>query len=101
MRFIKGAAYVVAVLGALAVWATFAERRAAEDARALCGAIQVGMPAREARRLVEQIGGDAARRIDTPEGVLVVFTGAFPFSRHTCQVEMAERVSATRLGYVD
>jgi len=101
MRFIKGAAYVVAVLGALAVWVAFAERSVAEDAGALCGAIQVGMPAEEARRLIAQIGGDVARRIDTPQGVLVVFTGAFPYSRYTCQVDMAERVSATRLGYVD
>ncbi len=100
MRFIKGAAYVVAVLGALAVWVAFTERSAAEDAGALCGAIQVGMPAEEARRLVEQAAG-VARRIDTPQGVLVVFTGAFPYSRYTCQVDMAERVSATRLGYVD
>lgn len=101
MRFIKGAAIVVAVLGALAFWVRFAERTAAEGASDLCGAIQTGMPAQEARRLIEQVGADAARRIDTPQGVLMVFTGAFPFSRYTCQVDMAERVGATRLGYVD
>jgi hypothetical protein len=101
MRFIKWLAVVVAVLAALGLWVSYAEQTAAEAASDLCGAIQTGMPAQEARRLIEQVGADAARRIDTPQGVLMVFTGAFPFSRYTCQVDMAERVGATRLGHVD
>lgn len=101
MRFIKGLAYAVGLLGVLALWVTFAERIAATRAGDLCGSLKVGMPAHEARRLIDRMGADAARRIDSPQGVLVVFAGAFPFSRHVCQVDMAERVVAIRLGHVD
>jgi hypothetical protein len=100
MRFIKGVAYAGAVLGGLAIWVTFAERSAAEDARSLCSAIPVGMPTTEARRAVAAAEG-LERRLDTPTGILAIFSGAFMFSRYTCEVTLAERVTATRLNHLD
>jgi len=58
------------------------------------------MPAGQARARVAAAEG-LDPRIDTPEGTLAVFSGARMFSRHLCQVEMRERVTATRISHLD
>ncbi len=113
--FPRRLAYVLAALVAIVVWIRHNEQGAASGAERLCRAMPVGLPADQARALVAR-AGDIDRRIDTPTGLLAVFTGAFPFSRYTCAVEFGrapaeqvvepgagpvERVTATRVTHLD
>jgi uncharacterized membrane protein len=100
LKRLRGLALALLLLVGALAWAVHAERRAAGAARALCAAITVGMPAAQARARVAAAEG-LDRRIDTPEGTLAVFSGALIFSRHLCQVEMSERVTATRVSHLD
>jgi hypothetical protein len=99
-RLAKILTYAMLGLIGLTAWAVHAERRAGAAARDLCAGIPIGMPAAEARRAVAAAEG-LDRRLDTPTGILAIFSGAFMYSRHTCEIELAERVTATRLGHLD
>jgi hypothetical protein len=99
MRVLKVLAYLVAAFFALAFGFGHGNQQARVRAEALCAAIPVGMPAAEARQVLAQAGAD--RLIDTREGVLAVFIGAFQYNRYNCEVVMTERVTATRLSRID
>ncbi len=98
-RWVSVLAYAVLGTVVLLAWGMRAEHRASDAASALCAAIPVGMLAAEARRVVAATEG-LERRLDTPMGMLAIFSGAFMFSRYTCEVTLAERVTATRLNHI-
>jgi len=99
-RWVSVLAYATLGMVLLSAWVMRAEHRASDAASALCVAIPVGMPAAEARRVVAAAEG-LERHLDTPTGMLAIFSGAFMFSRYTCEVTLAERVTATRLNHLD
>lgn len=97
-RFLK---YALACFLLFLGYAAFEENTAARASAEFCAAIAVGMPIEALqRRLAADTAHDHA--VDFPDGILIIFTGVPPFSRHICRVEMAAaHVTAKHLEYLD
>jgi len=103
----RGALALVLMLGLLAAYAGFTERRAAEQAQAFCAAAALGMavPGLRAQALAQGAHAGQTRwspQADGSEQLWATFTGVFPLSRHICLVTArAGQVVEARLAYLD
>jgi len=106
-RFGKTLLGLVAALGLLLAYATYAEHQAEQRAQAFCHPLAPGM---DSTRLAEQAilqGADQRqtrwfRQEQGDEQLYATFTGMPPFSRHICRISARQgRLTSAELIYLD
>ena len=104
--FLLTTAAVVAI-ALFVAYCSFSERLAERKARAFCEALQVGMSVEslKAQALADGASGKQTQWLERLSGespvLTVVFTGAFPVSRHVCNVYGAPAVVRSEYIYLD
>ncbi|MGM9483291.1 hypothetical protein ACS5PN_18995 [Roseateles sp. NT4] len=96
----------VVAIAAFAAYCSLAERSAERKAREFCGALQVGMAVEPLELQAIRAGASQRQtqwiKLPREDAVLTVtFTGAFPLSRHICNVHGSPTLARSEYVYLD
>ena len=94
------------VLGAFLIYCAIAEKSAERKARAFCGDLHVGASVADLQARALAAGASPrltkwAHSENESAWLPVIFTGAFPMSRHICWVTGAPKLETAKYVYLD
>jgi hypothetical protein len=104
--FVQFATAALLLVGAFVTYCAMAEKSAERKARAFCGDLRVGASVADLQ--VRAVTAGASQRLtkwayfeDGSAWLPVIFTGAFPMSRHICWVTGAPKLETAKYVYLD
>jgi hypothetical protein len=94
------------LLIAFFAYATYAERRAEQNARDFCSAVKIGEKPDGLLETAKSSGADQRRTrwlqaSSDEKRLTVTFTGFTPISRHICSVSVSEHVTSAQYIHID
>lgn len=104
--FVQFATAALLVVGVFVTYCAIAEKSAERKARAFCGGLHVGASVADLQ--VQAVAAGASQRLtkwayseNESAWLPVIFTGAFPMSRHICWVTGAPKLETAKYVYLD